>query len=376
MSTLGKWAVRMGTATALLASVSILPASHAIATSTHAAVTSTYPVRTHHNLAYGPTVHGSALTADVDSPVGDAEKSPVLIIIHGGGFNSGDKQGEAPYAEAMASVGFVTVNVNYTLATKNGAGYPVQIQEIQQAIRWTISHVSRYGGNPRQLALIGFSAGGYLAAMAGLYENTLPGRPIKAVVTLSAPLDLPALDQLLRARLAACGQQPSCPQVPQAPLLSAFGTLFEFLGCPKGNCSTNLIRAASPTSRITRSDPDFLIFNSADELIPRSQATDMGAELRKTGVSEQVVIVPGSQHGEAYLPNVDASILKYLDLRFGLSKSTLPVIRAQSGSSGALTALVICCAIVIAGSLSLGLLAARRRTARHSNGDTAPMAGR
>jgi acetyl esterase/lipase len=366
----------MGVAAALLAGATILPASHSADAVTRSTGATTYPVRTHQNLVYAKSPAGSALTANVDSPIGDAKTAPVLIIIHGGGFNSGDKQGEAPYAEAMASVGFVTVNVNYTLATKTGAGYPVQVQEIQHAIQWTESYVYKYGGNPRKIALLGFSAGGYLAAEGALYDYNLPGQPIKAVVTLSAPLNLSALDQLLRARVAACGSSPTCPQVPQAPEVSAFAPLFEYLGCPKGSCSANLIRAASPSSHIKNNDPPFLIYNSANELIPRSQATDMGAALHAAGVSEKVVIVPGTQHGEAYLPEVDTDILTYLDKRLGLSQSVLQVSSTQSGSSGALTTLVVCCAVIIAASLSIALLAVRRRTAGRRNGGTSPMGGR
>jgi len=372
VTTFGKWALRMGVAAALLAGASILPANHA-------AAAFAYSVRTHQNLVYGQSAHGSALTANVESPVGDAKQAPVVIVVHGGGWNSGDKKDEVPYAEAMTSEGFVTVNVNYTLSSAEAPGYPDQIQEIQQAITWTIAHARQYGGDPNQIVLVGFSAGAYLSAMAALRDSNLPGHPIKAVVTLSAPFDFPVVQAMLRQRVAMCGYSPSCPQDKQDPpqdTLAAFATMYDFLGCPTGNCSSQLLRAASPVTHVTTSAPPFLIFNSSDELIPSSQATDMADALKAAGVPEQVVIVPGSQHGEAYLPEVDGTILNYLDQRVGLPPSSLPASGTQPGSSGAMTALIICCAVLIAASLSVVLLAVRRRTARHSNGDTAPMAGR
>jgi acetyl esterase len=344
----------------IAATASLLAAVSAPLAVSSASAASTYPLRVHQNVVYGKSTQGTPLTADIYSPASDAGPSPMVVMIHGGGFNSGDKQGDTPYAESMASIGFVVVNVNYTLATPTLAGYPEQVQEMQSALRWSIAHARQYQGNPAKVSLVGFSAGGYLATMAGLLDANLPGRPVKAVVTLSAPLDFPALDQLLRARVAACGYRTSCAQMPQAQL-SAFGTLFEFLGCPKGKCSPQLIQQASPTTHVTPNAPDFLIFNSADELIPRSQATAMGTALKAAGVPESVVIVPGTQHGEAYLPSVSPAILNYLDRQVGLPQSGVPASPAPTRSSGPVTVLVVGCAVVLAASLVMVVLAARRR---------------
>lgn len=321
------------------------------------------PDRVYPNVVYGKAAGGSPLTADVYAPAARAKPAPVVIMIHGGGFDTGDKTELTPYAEAMAAEGFVIVNVNYTLSTPGSGGYPRQVQEIQGAIRWSTSHARQYGGDPARLALVGFSAGGYLAAMAGLRESGLKGRPVKAVVTLSAPLDLPALEQIFRARISACGYRSSCPQLPDAPQPSSFGTLFDFLGCPKGNCPAALIRDASPRSQVSAADPAFLIFNSADELIPSSQATDMGSALRADRVPEQVVIIPGSQHGEAYLPEVSASILQFLDGKLGVTQAERIAYDMPPPASRSSAALVACCAVVAAGSAGVVTLAMRRRAA-------------
>jgi acetyl esterase len=352
-----RYAFRTGVAAALLAAVLAAATSYASAASD--------PVQVHQNVVYGQSAQGYRLTADVYSPTARTEPAPVVIVVHGGGFNSGDKKGTAQYASALASVGFVTVNVDYTLDTPGNPGYPEQVQEVQRAIQWSIAHARQYGGNPHRLALLGFSAGGYLSAMAALLDSGLPGRPIKAAVTLSAPLDLPALQQLLSARLAACGHQPSCPQVPQAPQLSAFGTLFEFVGCSFGNCSPQLLRKASPSNHVSRKAPAFLIFNSANELMPRSQAIDMGDALRVAQVPHEVVIVQGSTHGAGYAPDVGGTIVKFLGQQLGIAGLRLAASDGPARSSGAQTVLVVICAVVAAGSLGAVLLAMRRRTAGH-----------
>lgn len=327
------------------------------------------PVRVHQNVPYGTSAQGLPLDADVYTPAAEAEPAAVVILVHGGGFTSGDKVSDAQYAAALAAVGFVAVNVDYTLAAPGKRGYPEQVREIQRAIRWSIAHARQFGGDPHRLALVGFSAGGYLAAMAGLLDSGLPGRPVRAVITLSAPLDIPAVYRELRARIAACGYRPSCPKLPHSPSLSAFATLFDFLGCTRGKCPVKLIKDASPSEHVTATAPAFLIFNSAHELVPRSQATDMGKVLRAAGIPEKVVIVPGSQHGQSYVPKVSLAILNFLRRELGNPRLQLAASSAPARSPGtAVPLLVACCALVAAGSIGIVLLAARKRVAGTGDG--------
>ncbi|MGH2878668.1 MAG: alpha/beta hydrolase [Solirubrobacteraceae bacterium] len=319
--------------------------------------TASQPVRERQNLVYGRSSGGQALTEDVYSPNRRTKPAPLLIALHGGGFTGGDKQGTAGYAAALAAAGFVTINVNYSLTSP---GYPEQVKEIQRAIRWNVARAGEVGGDPHRVGVLGFSAGGYLGAMAALLDDEHSTPPVDAVVTLSAPLDLPALDRLLRARLAACGSRPSCSKMPHMPPLSAFGTLYRFLGCPTGNCSPSLIREASPSNQVTAHAPAFLMLNSTDELIPVSQPGDMADALRVFGVPAQVVIVPGAAHAAGYVPRVSPAILKFLRQRLGSSSPRLSGGDPPS-PSGDLTLLLVCCALIFATSLALILAAARRR---------------
>jgi acetyl esterase/lipase len=88
----------------------------------------------------------------------------------------------------------------------------------------------------------------------------------------------------------------------------------------------------------------------------------MGNALRAHGVPAQVVIVPGTQHGASYLPNVSSTILGFLSDRLQISPLRPAIGNNPRPPSGSLTLLVICCALVAAGSLALILGALRRRT--------------
>lgn len=87
----------------------------------------------------------------------------------------------------------------------------------------------------------------------------------------------------------------------------------------------------------------------------------MASALQAAGVPEQVVIVPGSQHGEAYLPEVDGTIVKYLGERLGLPGLRPPANNTPAGSSSTVKVLVVCCVVVVAGSLAVIGYAQRRR---------------
>ncbi len=321
--------------------------------------TASQPVQVQQNLVYGRSNGGQPLTEDVYSPKKRTKPAPLVFVIHGGGFTSGDKQGTAAYAAALAAAGFVTINLNYSLTSP---GYPEQVKEIQRAIQWNVARARKVEGDPRRVGILGFSAGGYLGAMASLLDNEQQHAPrVDAVATLSAPLDLPALDQLLRARLAACGYRSFCPQMPHMPPLGAFGTLFRFLGCPTGKCSSRLISEASPSSHVTARAPAFLLFNSTDELIPSSQPTDMANALRGSGAPVKVVSIAGTAHAAGYVSQVSPAILKFLRKRLGVSTLRVQTGADPSAPSGGITLLVICCALIVAGSLALVLLAVRRR---------------
>jgi acetyl esterase/lipase len=105
------------------------------------------------------------LHLDIFRPAGD-KKLPVLIMIHGGGWSSGDKSMEIPLAQQIAARGYVTITVEYQLSPE--ALYPAAVHNIKAALRWTKAHAKKYDIDPEKIAISGSSAGGQLAALIGL----------------------------------------------------------------------------------------------------------------------------------------------------------------------------------------------------------------
>jgi acetyl esterase/lipase len=93
------------------------------------------------------------------------ELLPALVMIHGGGWSSGDKSMEVPMAHLIAPHGFVTVAVEYQLSPE--AKYPAAVHNIKSAIRWLKANAATYGVDTSKIAISGTSAGGQLASLIG-----------------------------------------------------------------------------------------------------------------------------------------------------------------------------------------------------------------
>lgn len=93
------------------------------------------------------------------------KNNPAIILIHGGGWQSGDKKMCHAQAIALADSGFVTIAVEYRLSPE--ATYPAGVQDIKAAVRWCRLNAKKYHINTNQIAILGRSAGGQLAALVG-----------------------------------------------------------------------------------------------------------------------------------------------------------------------------------------------------------------
>ena len=91
---------------------------------------------------------------------------PAIIMIHGGGWRSGNKTMLAPMAEMLATEGFVAINVEYQLSLE--APYPAAVHNIKSAIRWVKANAKKYNIDTSKIAISGCSAGGQLASLVGL----------------------------------------------------------------------------------------------------------------------------------------------------------------------------------------------------------------
>ena len=109
------------------------------------------------------------LRVDIFRP-DDEKVYPALLMIHGGGWNSGDKSLQVPMAQQIAKSGYVTIPVEYRLIPE--AVYPAGLHDVKTAIRWVRAHAAEYGIDPDRIAVSGCSAGAQLATLAGVTNGS------------------------------------------------------------------------------------------------------------------------------------------------------------------------------------------------------------
>lgn len=116
--------------------------------------------------------------------------NPVLLFVHGGNWNSGDKKLYGFLGRNFAKKGITTVIVGYTLSPD--ANYDEMAKEVAEAIKWTKANISQYKGNPEEIFLTGHSAGGHLIALVGTNPKYLKDKSIVKGIILNdaAGLDM------------------------------------------------------------------------------------------------------------------------------------------------------------------------------------------
>lgn len=228
---------------------------------------------------------------DLYKPGNSKSKIPLVIFIHGGAWLSNDKYADMGYMKKtvaeIVSSGFALASIDYRFSTEEV--FPAQIQDINCAISFLYDHAENYGLDKDRFALIGFSAGGHLASLAGLSKNneveaffmpnTNKSFSIKAVVDFYGPAEL----------ILFPGAEDN--QSPEALLIGATP-----LDRP------DLSRYASPVTYVDENDPPFLLVHGEnDEQVDPKQSRLLSAWLNVKGVPNELIIVEGAPHyGEMF----------------------------------------------------------------------------
>lgn len=93
------------------------------------------------------------------------EKRVAVILIHGGGWRTGNRSLLYPMAQRLAALGYVCFTPEYRLSTE--ALYPAAVYDLKAAIRWVRAHTLQFNIDESGIAVAGHSAGGELAAFLG-----------------------------------------------------------------------------------------------------------------------------------------------------------------------------------------------------------------
>ncbi|QJD80184.1 pectinesterase family protein [Spirosoma rhododendri] len=98
-------------------------------------------------------------------PVNPKKPRPAVLLIHGGGWRTGDRSMNVAMAKQLANAGYVAVTVDYRLSTDSL--YPAAVHDLKDAVRWLRAQADTLGIDTSRIAAMGCSAGGQLAALLG-----------------------------------------------------------------------------------------------------------------------------------------------------------------------------------------------------------------
>ncbi|MEM9827710.1 MAG: alpha/beta hydrolase [Planctomycetota bacterium] len=212
-----------------------------------------------------------------------ATSLPTVVMIHGGGWQMGNKRQLRQAAKEMATEGFVAATVGYRLAPEHR--FPAAYQDVACAVRFMRAHAGDYRIDSKRIAAMGYSAGAHLAMMLGTVD---PGDDfaatggwekqnarVQAVVSYFGPTDL------------------TTGAIPEA----SRRLVTDFMGGTRAQ-KPDVYRRASPATFLDPSDPPMLLFQGTrDPLVPFQQAIRMADLMTQNSVGGRVELLVGASHG-------------------------------------------------------------------------------
>ncbi|MCW5962741.1 MAG: alpha/beta hydrolase [Bryobacterales bacterium] len=228
------------------------------------------------DVVYRSTPQGE-LKLDFYVPYGK-EPGPTMLYIHGGGWQTGTKEQYVLWYLPYLQLGLRVVAVEYRLSGRAPA--PAAVEDCRCAFLWVAKHGREFGVDPERIVITGGSAGGHLALMTAMLDDSfdkacgIDGPPPKAmaVVNYYGATDL------------IPGWREQKPH---------FLKFFREVADPEA-----LAKRLSPLTWVRAGmAPVLTIHGDADEMVPYGHSARFHQALEKAGVANELVTIPGGAHG-------------------------------------------------------------------------------
>jgi acetyl esterase/lipase len=255
-------------------------------------------------IAYGPHLSNEANLLDLWLPEeGESRKTltPIIVFIHGGAWESGDKS-YMSYQAPFNNAGYAVASINYRLTRE--ASFPAQIEDCKIAIGWLRSHAKALRLDPDHIGVWGVSAGGHLAALLGTTADTTNhswesptdvSSSVQAVCDWCGPTDLTTISQ-----------QAGSSYVLSHAVRQLLG------GTPEEK--PEMAKDASPVAYVHKDCPPFLIVHGqSDSIVPLEQSRELALRLKEVKSSYIFEIIKRGSHNFADKNTIDR-VVQFFDL--------------------------------------------------------------
>lgn len=129
---------------------------------------------------------------DVYRPRDSGQRSPVVVFLYGGRWQSGAKEEYRLVGDALTRRGIVVVIPDYRMYPD--ARFPAWVEDGARAVRWSVDNIRKFNGDSSRIFIIGHSAGAHTAALLALDERYLraagvAAQSVRGVVSMAGPVD-------------------------------------------------------------------------------------------------------------------------------------------------------------------------------------------
>lgn len=212
-------------------------------------------------------------------------KGPLLVWIHGGGWQAGNKN-QVP-GLGMLAEGYAVASLEYRFTQH--AIFPAQIEDCKAALRWLRAYAKDYGYDPNRVAAWGASAGGHLVAMLAVTGETRDfdvgeyldqSSAISCGIDWFGPADFPAFN----------GSEMVRRDDPNSPITKLLGGLLAD--------KLELAAKASPVTYVSaKSAPLLIMHGTKDALVPLDQSQRLADAYEGAGAEVKLDVIEGAGHG-------------------------------------------------------------------------------
>ena len=216
------------------------------------------------------------------------EPLPVIIWVHGGGWQNGSKDNCLALRAGCLQQGFAVASLGYRLT--DAAPFPAQIDDCKAGIRWLRAHAKEYGLDPDRFGVWGSSAGGHLVALLGTSGGVEEfdvgpcldqSSRVQAVCDYYGPTDFMAF--VTAPRYESHAREGS----PETKLIGGLVTE-----------NPDKAARAAPITYVSEDDPPFLIVHGdKDGTVPYNQSELLFEALKAASVPVHFHTIHGAGHG-------------------------------------------------------------------------------
>ncbi len=219
---------------------------------------------------------------DLYLPPNTNQPTPILINIHGGGWNHGTKEQQGGF-NTFFKEGFAVANIEYRMTPQATA--PAAIEDARCALIYLIRNAQELNIDVNKIVIMGGSSGGHLALMGGLlgtnsiFDNNCTGvKNIKVAAII---------DKYGIADVWDWGYGKNITSK----------SAITWLGEKKND--SLFAASVSPITYVNKfSPPTLIIHGDADPTVPYQQSVELFKKYQSVGVKSEFITVPGGLHGK------------------------------------------------------------------------------